>query len=145
MIRCTVYLWLLFALAMSLAGAEKNTRVDLDKIVVKILDPDVIDDLHLQLYQVNNRSYVSGLLRIKRNVDQLNVRWTMDLRKENNNTLRLYDVQIDACQFFKGTHKSKLFNMFLKSVKRHLSGEVSCPIKAVCMQQILTVLFLFIF
>lgn len=146
MIRFTVYLWLLFALTtMALASAEKNTRVDVDKIVVKILDPEVIEDLHLQLFQVNNHSYISGLLRVKRSVDQLNIRWAMDLRKENNKTLRLYDVQIDACQFFKGTHKSKLFNMFLKSIKRHLSVELSCPIRAVCIQEIIIVLFSFIF
>lgn len=131
MIGSTVFPWLLLALAMA-RSAPKITRIDIDKIVVKILDPDVIDDLHLQLDQVNNQSYISGLLRIKRSVDQINIRWTMDLRKNKNKTLRLFDVQMDACKFFKGTHKSQLFNMFLKAIKRHLSGELSCPFKAVC-------------
>lgn len=132
MIGSTVFPWLLLALAMVQASAPKITRIDIDKIVVKILDPDVIDDLHLQLDQVNNQSYISGLLRMKRSVDQINIRWTMDLRKNKNKTLRLFDVQMDACKFFKGTHKSQLFNMFLKAIKRHLSGELSCPFKAVC-------------
>lgn len=125
------YLWLLLAFALSQGKAEKNTRVEMEKIVLKTLAPDMVEDLHGELIEVKNRTYISGLLRLKHSLDQFKFRWIMDLRKQNNKTQRLYDVVVDACQFFRGTHKSQLFNMFLKSLKRHLTGELVCPLKAV--------------
>lgn len=125
------YLWLLLAFALAQGKAEKNTRVEMEKIVLKTLAPDMVEDLHGELIEVKNRTYISGLLRLKHSLDQFKFRWIMDLRKQNNKTQRLYDVVVDACQFFRGTHKSQLFNMFLKSLKRHLTGELACPLKAV--------------
>lgn len=125
------YLWLLLAFAFAQGKAEKNTRIEMEKIILKSLAPDMIDDLHSEMVEVKNRTYISGLLRLKRTLDQFKFRSIMDLRKENNKTQRLYDVVVDACQFFRGTHKSQLFNMFLKSLKRHLTGELVCPLKAV--------------
>lgn len=110
---------------------KRNFRFVFDVVTVKHWAPDLVEELNYTLIQLNNRSYISGHLILKRNIDSLYVNSTMDFWKGGKEKHRLYSLQMDACNFLKMVHKNLLLNMFAKSFQKHANGRLVCPFKAV--------------
>ncbi|XP_020809340.1 uncharacterized protein LOC110185029 [Drosophila serrata] len=111
---------------------ERNFRVHFDEFAMKYMVPDVFEKMDCQLYYINNRSYVNAEMILKRNIGEINVRASMDFWKTNNRQkkVKLYDVQVDGCSFLRSVHKNKLFNIYVKSFKKHANVNLVCPLKA---------------
>ncbi|KAH8404829.1 hypothetical protein KR222_004930 [Zaprionus bogoriensis] len=121
-----------FVIAETVGASEKrNFRFVFDTVNINHWVPDIVDALNHTITQLNNRSYVSGYLILKRNIDNLYVNTTMDFWKGGTEKRRLYNLYMDACQFLSMVHKNLLLNIFSKSFKKHTNGILTCPLKAV--------------
>lgn len=118
---------------MDIASADdRNFRIHFDEFAIKYKVPDLFERMDCRLLHVNNRSYVNAEMILKRNVGDINVRASMEFWKSNSKPkVKLYDVQVDGCSFLRSIHKNKLFNIYVKSFKKHANTNLVCPLKAV--------------
>ncbi|XP_022231911.2 uncharacterized protein LOC111080543 [Drosophila obscura] len=101
-----------------------------DEFVVKYWTTDLFEKVDYKLFYMDNRSYVNAEFVLKRSIGDINVRTAMDFWKPNNQKLKIYDVQFDGCLLLKTAHKNRLFNVYLRSFKKHLNANLTCPMKA---------------
>ncbi|EDW37112.1 GL26066 [Drosophila persimilis] len=101
-----------------------------DEFVIKYWMPDLFEKVECELFHIDNRSYVNGGFMLKRNVSEISVRTAMDFWKPNNQKMKIYDVRLDACLLLRTAHKNRLFNIYVKSFKKHTKANLICPFKA---------------
>ncbi|XP_034667628.1 uncharacterized protein LOC117901105 [Drosophila subobscura] len=109
--------------------AEEMT-VHFDEFVLTYWKPDIFERADCQLFQKDNRSYVNGEFVFKRNVGEFSVRTAMDFWKPNNQKMKIYDVRFDGCLLLRTAHKNRLFNIYVKSFRKHANANLICPFKA---------------
>ncbi|KAH8340560.1 hypothetical protein KR059_001212 [Drosophila kikkawai] len=128
----TVYLICGLYVFMDIASTdERNFRIHFEEFAIKYKVPDLFAKMDCRLYHINNRSYVNAEMILKRNVGDINVRASMEFWKPNSQKkLKLYDVRVDGCSFLRSVHKNKLFNIYVKSFKKHANVNLACPLKA---------------
>lgn len=129
--RFLIVVVIVVAVAIVVVSQKRNFRFVFDVVTVKHWAPDLVEELNYTMVQHNNRSYISGHLILKRNIDSLYVNTTMDFWKNGKEKRRLYNMQMDACQFLTIIHKNRLLNIFAKSFQTHTNGKLICPLKAV--------------
>ncbi|KAH8246583.1 hypothetical protein KR032_008885 [Drosophila birchii] len=130
----TLYLICGLYVFMDIASTdERNFRIHFDEFAIKYKVPDLFAKMDCSLQHINNRSYVNAEMILKRNIGDINVRASMEFWKPNNTQqkLKLYDVRVDGCSFLRSVHKNKLFNIYVKSFKKHANVNLVCPLKAV--------------
>ncbi|EDV94080.1 GH25132 [Drosophila grimshawi] len=124
----SVYLWLLL-ISIGVVSEERNFKFIIDRLTVMHWEPEIIEELNYSMIQLNNRSYVSGNLQLKRDIDKIVVNTTLDFWNMDNKKTRLYKLQTDACIFLANIHKNRLLNIFAKSFDKHTAGQLKCPLK----------------
>ncbi|XP_017132345.1 uncharacterized protein LOC108149358 [Drosophila elegans] len=123
---CGLYVLINFA-----NSDKRNFRIYFDEFAIKYKVTDIFEKVDCHLVQLNNRSYVNGEMILKRSVGDLNVRTIMDFWKPNTQIkTKLYDVRLDGCNLLRSLHKNKLFNLYVKSFKKHSNVILLCPFKA---------------
>ncbi|XP_016978109.1 uncharacterized protein LOC108043809 [Drosophila rhopaloa] len=118
--------WLLIFKCVS--TAQRNFRIFYDDVNVKIFDMDRVEKFGCQVLQMNNRSYTNCQVRLRHNIIKLTVRTALDFFKQNGQSMKLYDVRLDACRFMDTVHKNRMFNIYAKSLKK--LSNLKCPLKA---------------
>ncbi|XP_017067921.2 uncharacterized protein LOC108105718 [Drosophila eugracilis] len=123
--------WILwFSNHICLKSEERGFRVKLNEFSIKYKSRDFIEHVDFRLVHINNRSYVNGEMMLKTDVDDILLHTTMDFSKTNNNKkIKLYDGRFDACQFLKTAHRNGLFNIYVKSFRKHINSNFTCPLK----------------
>ncbi|KAH8263844.1 hypothetical protein KR038_002016 [Drosophila bunnanda] len=110
---------------------ERNFRIHFDEFVIKYKMPGLFAKMDCQLYQLNNRSYVNGEMILQRSIGDIKVQASMEFWKPSSQKkLKLYDVRVDGCSFLRSVHTNKLFNIYVKSFKKHANVDLICPLKA---------------
>lgn len=124
-------LWL--ATIYQVTSSDRNFRVRLTDFSVKYKDTSVIRNVGFRITEVDNRTYVNGEMSLKSDVPVIDMRTTMDFWKNNNmkRKFKLYDVRLDACLFLRTVHRNSLFNIYVKSFKKHTNANLVCPLKKV--------------
>ncbi|KAH8340561.1 hypothetical protein KR059_001214, partial [Drosophila kikkawai] len=123
-------LW--FNLFICVNTEERGFRVKLDEFSVRYKVRDLIEHIDFRIAQINNRSYVNGEMALKCVVRDIDMHTTMDFWKANNqNKIKLYDVRLDACEFLRTAHRNGLFNIYVKSFRKHTKADLNCPLKTV--------------
>ncbi|XP_050741560.1 uncharacterized protein LOC108032331 [Drosophila biarmipes] len=121
----------LYVLMSVVCGENRGIRVYFDDFVVKYKAPDIFVKMDSNLTQSNNRSYINLEVILKKDVNDINVRLSMEFWKPNAKAkMKLYDVRVDGCQLLRSIHQNKLFNVFVKSFKKHANVILMCPLKA---------------
>ncbi|KAH8246579.1 hypothetical protein KR032_008879, partial [Drosophila birchii] len=121
-------LW--FNLFICVNTEERNFRVKLDEFSVRYKVRDLIEHIDFRIAQINNRSYVNGEMALKSVVKEIDMHTTMDFWKANNQKkIKLYDVRLDACEFLRTAHRNGLFNIYVKSFRKHTKADLNCPLK----------------
>lgn len=111
---------------------ERRFRVKLDEFSVRYKVRDLIEHIDFRITHINNRSYVNGEMALKCVVRDIDMHTTMDFWKTNNqNKIKLYDVRLDACKFLRTAHRNALFNIYVKSFRKHTNADLNCPLKTV--------------
>ncbi|XP_017068039.1 uncharacterized protein LOC108105811 [Drosophila eugracilis] len=129
--KTSYLLWGLYVLMDLATSDERNFRINFNEFAIKYKMPDIFAKVNCQLNQLNNRSYVNGEMVLKRDVGDLNVRATMEFWKPKaQNKIKLYDVRVDGCVLLRSIHQNKLFNLYVKSFKKHANVILTCPFKA---------------
>ncbi|KAH8404830.1 hypothetical protein KR222_004929 [Zaprionus bogoriensis] len=123
----SVYL-LLFSI-ITTVHTERNYRFFIQSFAFKNIDLDVFESLDTQVLQLDNRSFVSGQFIMRRLISQFDVRASIDLMKSKDQKKRIIDVRVDGCRFLKGGQKTYLFNIIVKTIQRHTSANVKCPLE----------------
>ncbi|XP_044251180.1 uncharacterized protein [Drosophila takahashii] len=109
---------------------ERKFRINLDEFSVKYKVRDLIENIDFRIVHLNNRSYVNGEMKLKSDVEDILMHTTMDFWKSSNKKkLKLYDGRMDACQFLKTAHRNGLFNIYVKSFRKHVNANLACPLK----------------
>ncbi|KAH8266600.1 hypothetical protein KR018_002932, partial [Drosophila ironensis] len=110
---------------------DRHFRVKLNEFSVKFKNPEVIRNADFRLSQLENRSIVNGEMSFKSDIMDISLRTTMDFWKINNTQkkFKLYDIHLDACLFLNTLHRNSLFNIYVKSFKKHTNAELVCPLK----------------
>ncbi|EDV33189.1 uncharacterized protein Dana_GF20037 [Drosophila ananassae] len=128
----TTLLWILWFFTINqITSSERSFRVKLTEFSVKYKDTSVVRNAGFRITELNNRSYVNGELSFKSDVPEIDMRTTMDFWKHNNTKrkFKLYDVRVDACLFLRTVHRNSLFNIYVKSFKKHTNANLVCPLK----------------
>ncbi|KAH8415112.1 hypothetical protein KR215_003646, partial [Drosophila sulfurigaster] len=90
--------------------------------------PDYIDVFSCQLSTINNRSCLNCNMILRRNIEKIILDASFEMLKPNNQTMRLFHINMDGCQFFASFHKTRLLRMFAKSLASTIHGSLKCPI-----------------
>ncbi|EDV94078.1 uncharacterized protein LOC6570043 [Drosophila grimshawi] len=124
----SVYLWLLL-ISIGVVSEERNFKFIIDRLTVRHWEPEIVEELNYSLIQLNNRSYISANLLLKRDIDKIVVNTTLDGCTMDNRKIRLFKLQTDVCIFLANIHKNRLLNIFAKSLNKHTAGQLTCPLK----------------
>ncbi|XP_064553559.1 uncharacterized protein LOC135438928 [Drosophila montana] len=122
-----VYLWVLLV-SVVVATEKSKFRFIFDKVNVKHSAPELVEELHYSMIQINNRSYISGNLILKRNISKMDVNSCMDFWKTDNKKVRLYNLHTDTCSFLTMVHKNPIMSTFSKSLKKAYDWGLSVSI-----------------
>lgn len=125
----SVYLILLFCIVD--AHTKPDFRFYMEKFVLQNFDSEVIEILKSRLVQLNNRSFVSGELLLRRSISQCQVKATVNLIRSNRQKQPLLNVRFEVCSFLEKTDNSYLFKIFLKTLQRNASVNIKCPLQPV--------------
>ncbi|XP_068151033.1 uncharacterized protein [Drosophila tropicalis] len=79
---------------------------------------------------MNNRSYISGHLILRKNIERIDVRTRLQVARPHGKKKKFYDVRLEGCQFLKTVHSNRLLNIFSNSFRKHTNQNLTCPIKA---------------
>ncbi|KAH8353109.1 hypothetical protein KR084_008989 [Drosophila pseudotakahashii] len=110
---------------------DRNFRVIIEQVNITNLDSEVYENFECEVYQINNRSYMTSRHTFKRIVDQVSVHAALDFWKLNGKQkMKLYDVEFDGCYILENANKNRLFNMYVKNLKKHSNVKFQCPFKA---------------
>nr|XP_016932685.1 uncharacterized protein LOC108011629 [Drosophila suzukii] len=123
--------WILwFNNHICLKSEERIFKIKIDEFSVKYKLRDLIDNIDFRIIHLNNRSYVNGEMMLKSDVKDILMHTAMDFWKSSNKKkLKLYDGRLDACQFLRTAHKNGLFNIYVKSFRKHTNANLACPLK----------------
>ncbi|XP_017105293.2 uncharacterized protein [Drosophila bipectinata] len=124
--------WILwFGIIIQVTSSERTFRVKLTEFSVKYRDTNIVRNADFRITLMNNRTYVNGEMSLKSDVPEIDLRTTMDFWKHNNTKrkFKLYDVRVDACLFLRTVHRNSLFNIYVKSFKKHTNANLVCPLK----------------
>ncbi|EDW88325.1 uncharacterized protein LOC6527523 [Drosophila yakuba] len=123
--------WLLwFSSHICLKCEERNFRIKMDEFSVKYKVRDLIQHIDFRIVNLNNRSYVNGEMIVKSDVEDIIMHTSMDFwKRSNQKKIKLYDGRLDACQFLKTSHRNGLFKIYVKSFKKHVHGNLTCPLR----------------
>ncbi|KAH8263871.1 hypothetical protein KR038_008398 [Drosophila bunnanda] len=122
------WLWIRWLLILKcVSTADRNFRISIDDVNIKIFDSDLIEKFDCQVLQIANKSYVNCQVLVNRYIGQLNARSTLDFWKPNGQAMKLYDAQLDACLFMGSVHKNRFFNIYAKALKKY--SNLKCPLK----------------
>ncbi|XP_017067925.2 uncharacterized protein LOC108105721 [Drosophila eugracilis] len=110
---------------------ERNFRVIIDQVNITNVDRDVYENVECKVHQINNRTYIDSSHMFKHKVEDLRVHAAMDFWKLNSKQkMKLYDVELDGCYILENANKNRLFNMYVKSLKKHSTVKFKCPFQA---------------
>ncbi|XP_050741559.1 uncharacterized protein LOC108032330 [Drosophila biarmipes] len=113
------------------SSAERSFRIYFDEFAIKYKVADIFEKVECHLSQLNNRSYINAEMILKREVNDMTIRATMDFWKPNSQiNMKVYDVRLDGCDLLRSINKNKLLNLYVKTFKKHASVTLSCPFKA---------------
>lgn len=115
----------------ALVYTERNFRFFIENFEFENADWQTFKSLNSQLVQLNNRSYMSGSWSLHHSVTQFDIRAFIDLLKSNKQRKRIFEVRVDGCMFLKRDHKSFLFKIVSKTIRRHVSANLVCPLESV--------------
>ncbi|EDW76082.1 uncharacterized protein Dwil_GK19056 [Drosophila willistoni] len=124
--------WLFLPLSLSavyIINCERNYRIIFDDVNIQHWAPDLVEDFKYQLIQMNNRSYVSGHLILRKSIERIDVRTRLQLAKPYGKKIKLYDVRLEGCQFLKTVQSNRLLNVFATTFKKHTNQNLTCPFK----------------
>ncbi|XP_039479474.1 uncharacterized protein LOC120444034 [Drosophila santomea] len=120
-----LYCFLLFSCVSS---EQRNFRIVIDQISIKILDTKTIEELGCEVEQISNRSYVNCHMLLNREVAKLDVRNVVSFLKPKSQEMKLYEGRLNACLLIGSFQKNRLMNIFSKGFKRF--SNLECPLKA---------------
>ncbi|KAH8413257.1 hypothetical protein KR009_009271 [Drosophila setifemur] len=124
-----VWFWIRwFLIFKCFSAGNRNIRIMLDDVVIKILDPDTLKTFACQIYLKNNRSNMDCQLFVNRNVERFTTRIVLEFTKPTGKVMKLFDVKFDACLFITTDHKNRFLNILANTVNRY--SNVRCPLKA---------------
>ncbi|XP_016961628.1 uncharacterized protein LOC108032329 [Drosophila biarmipes] len=127
---CTLFWILWFNNHICLKCQERNFRIKLEEFSVKYRVRDLIEHIDFRIVHLNNRSFVNGEMILKSDVEDILMHTAMDFWKASNKKkLKLYDGRMDACKFLRTSHRFGLFNIYVKSFRKHTNANFSCPLK----------------
>lgn len=109
--------------------AQRNFRLVIDDVSIKIFDTDLIEKFDCQVFQINNRSFVNCQVLVKRHIGRLNAHSALDFWRSNGQAMKLYDTRLDACSFMDSVHKNRFFNIYARALKKY--SNLKCPLKPV--------------
>ncbi|XP_052854179.1 uncharacterized protein LOC128263276 [Drosophila gunungcola] len=110
---------------------ERNFRIRMDEFSVKYRLRDLIDYIDFRIVNINNRTYVDGGMILKSDVEELVMHTSMDYwQASNKKKMKLYDGRLDACLFLRTAHRFGLFQIYVKSFKKHTNANLACPLKS---------------
>lgn len=123
--------FLLVFTILAFVHTERNFRFFIENFKFENADWQTFESLNSELIQLNNRSYISGSLSLHHSVSRFDVRAFIDLVKSNKQRKRIFEVRVDGCMFFRRDHKSFLFKIITKTIRRHVSANLMCPLESV--------------
>ncbi|XP_016961927.1 uncharacterized protein LOC108032558 [Drosophila biarmipes] len=127
------WLWICcFSLIFKCMRSEdRNFRVIIDQVNITHLDRDVYEQFDCEVYEVNNRTHMDSSHTFTRVVDEVTVHAALDFYKLNSKQrMKLYDVEFDGCYILEHANKNRLFNVYVKNLKKHSNRKFQCPFKA---------------
>ncbi|XP_016936208.4 uncharacterized protein [Drosophila suzukii] len=123
--------WCFFLILKCMKSEDRNFRVIVDQVNITNLDRDVYEKFDCEVYHVNNRTYMTSSHTFTRTVDEISVHAALDFYKLNSKQkMKLYDVEFDGCYILEHANKNRLFNMYVKNLKKHSNVKFQCPFKA---------------
>jgi len=126
------WIWCFFLILKCMKSEDRNFRVIVDQVNITNLDRDVYEKFDCEVYHVNNRTYMTSSHTFTRTVDEISVHAALDFYKLNSKQkMKLYDVEFDGCYILEHANKNRLFNMYVKNLKKHSNVKFQCPFKAV--------------
>ncbi|XP_016961928.1 uncharacterized protein LOC108032559 [Drosophila biarmipes] len=128
----TSYLIFGIYVLMDLASsAERSIRILFDEFKIKYKVTDIFEKVECHLAQLNNRSYINAEVILKREINDMTIRATMDFWKPNSQlNMKVYDVRLNGCDLLRSINTNKLFSFYVKTIKKHANVILACPFKA---------------
>lgn len=121
----------LFYIFECVRSQERNYRIVVQKITTSNVDNDIFEKVYVELFQINNRSYLDGSVVFKHPGSDMMVNSVLDFWRPNKQHIRVFDVRFSLCSFFEERHKNKFFNNYSKAIKKFATKEFKCPFEAV--------------
>ncbi|KAH8274097.1 hypothetical protein KR044_010379 [Drosophila immigrans] len=109
---------------------ERNYLVFIDQFTVKRVSKEYFEDLSCVLKQIHNHSSVDCNLMLRHNVNKINMEVYLDMVRSNKRNIRLFNTQLEVCEFWTLVHKNPLFNILAKTFIRVIDENIKCPLKA---------------
>ncbi|XP_001961524.3 uncharacterized protein LOC6502445 [Drosophila ananassae] len=122
-----IYVFYIFECVRS---EERNYRIVVQKITTSNVDNDIFEKVDVELFQINNRSYLDGSVVFKQPGSDMMVNSVLDFWRPNKQHMRVFDVRFSLCSFFEESHKNKFFNNYSKAIKKFATKEFKCPFEA---------------
>ncbi|XP_052854174.1 uncharacterized protein LOC128263272 [Drosophila gunungcola] len=120
-----------FLILKCMRTEERNFRLFIDQVNITHVDPEVYESFDCKVFQFNNRSYLDSSHTFKYTVSDLKVHAVLDFWKlKSRQKMTLFDVRLDACYLLDNASKNKLFNIYIKNLRKHANTKFKCPFQA---------------
>ncbi|KAH8415114.1 hypothetical protein KR215_003644, partial [Drosophila sulfurigaster] len=119
-------------LALDVDGKSdvRNYWVIIEKITLKRIAKEYVNDINCVLTQRHNNSIVDCNLILQRNVKNIKMEVYLDMMRPNTQNLRLFNTQLEVCEFWTLAHKNPLLNILTSTFTRVIDSNIKCPLRA---------------
>lgn len=137
-VAMTTWFWLCTSISLGLLyfmaegkPEERNFWIVLNQYSSKRVVKELFEDQNCILTQLRNRSYLDCNLILQRNVERVELEAQLDMLRPNNQMIRLYNIRLDACEFWTLVHNNPLVNILAKSFIKVIDKNLKCPLISV--------------
>lgn len=80
-----------------------------------------------------NSNLIDGRLELAATIDAIRVRTILQFSRKNMPKMTVYDITLNACEFFETIHKHKIMLIFKNTLSKFVNQLPECPIqKVIC-------------
>lgn len=80
---------------------------------------------------VDNITKVSLFINLIKEIDDFDVRYILEMKRNKLASIKMLDFKVSACNFLKAAQKQKVLKYFKDNLIRALNVMPKCPLKAV--------------
>lgn len=111
---------------------KSATIVDIQSINCYNYAPKRVESFSCEVTQRNHTSFVNSHLMLKNPEPRFNLRIMLEYFMATSTAVKLFDKNIDGCEYLKQVDEAKKYKMVYKYLKKYLNKIPVCPLEAVC-------------